>query len=87
MARDISIRPNATSDGKGDVMQECSVPDLWSHVGHFSGKDLPHDWKVQRVFLGFAAYTFIKIQLKRSTSPDSKTASRDPAAAAFFVSG
>jgi hypothetical protein len=51
MARDISIRPNATSDGKGDVMQECSVPDLWSHVGHFSGKDLPHDWKVQRVFL------------------------------------
>ena len=36
-------------------------------------KNLPHDWKEQRCFLG-------KIQPKRSTSDDSKTASRDPAA-------
>jgi hypothetical protein len=35
-------------------------------------KNLPHDWKEQRCFL--------KTQAKRSTSDDSKTASRDPAA-------
>jgi hypothetical protein len=43
-------------------------------------KDLPHDWKEQRRFLGFAAKTSIKIQPKRSTSDNSKTALRDPAA-------
>jgi hypothetical protein len=39
-------------------------------------KNLPHDWKEQRRFLGFS----IKIQPKRSTSDDSTTALRDPAA-------
>jgi hypothetical protein len=28
MARDISILRNASSDGKGDVMPECSMLDL-----------------------------------------------------------
>ncbi|MFZ0495501.1 MAG: hypothetical protein WBE80_13030 [Methylocella sp.] len=43
-------------------------------------KDLPHDWSEQRHVLGFAALTSIKTQAKRSTSDDSKTALRDPAA-------
>ncbi len=43
-------------------------------------KNLPHDWKEQRRFLGFAAETSLKTQAKRSTSDDSKTALRDPAA-------
>jgi hypothetical protein len=43
-------------------------------------KDLPHDWSEQRHVLGFAAQTSIKTQAQRSTSDDSKTALRDPAA-------
>ena len=55
-------------------------------------KNLPHDWKEQRCFLGFAAETSIKIQPKRSTSDDSKTASETlrpfaPRTQTFGVSG
>ena len=43
-------------------------------------KDLPHDWSEQRRFSASPSKTSIKTQVKRSTSDDSKTALRDPAA-------
>jgi hypothetical protein len=43
-------------------------------------KDLPHDWSDSDMFSGSPSKTSIKTQAKRSTSDDSKTALRDPAA-------
>ena len=42
-------------------------------------KDLPHDWQEQRHFLGFGPENFLQNRTKRSTSDNSKMASRDPA--------